>query len=149
MPRPLPAAVLAATEGDADAVRAHILAAALRAIRSKGLAGASTRAIADEAGVSGGTLYNYFGNRTQLVAKAIVAHAASLMGRVAALPARAGEHTVAENLTYFVREATSVLDELVPLVAASFSDGELLAVLRRELAGEVDPAAFVVRSLLS
>jgi AcrR family transcriptional regulator len=146
MPRPLSPEVLAATGGDPDAVRELILAAARRVIQAKGLAAASTRAIAEEAGVSGGTLYSYFDGRVDLVAKAIMAYARELIGGVADLTTRAGRATVADNLLLFTRRAARVLGELVPLLAASFSDTELLAAIRTELAraGSVnDPAAIV------
>lgn len=152
MPRPLPAAVMAITDGDPDAVRRYLLDAAHRVIATKGLAAASTRAIAEEAGVAGGTLHNYFGSHTQLLARAVVHHAASLMGPVAGLPSRAGRYTVADNLRYFARQAAGVLDQIVPALAATFSDTELLTAVRQELAvGDRmnDPALLVERYLLA
>ncbi|HEX9342152.1 MAG TPA: helix-turn-helix domain-containing protein [Actinomycetota bacterium] len=152
MPRPLAAPVLAATDGDLEAVREHILEATHRVIDRKGLAAASTRAIAEEAGVAGGTLYNYFDNHTQLLAKAIVWYAAKLSDPVASLPSRAGKYTVAHNLRYFVRQAATVLDRLVPAFAAAFSNSQLLEAVRREMAGIdplSDPARVVERYLLA
>jgi AcrR family transcriptional regulator len=152
VPRPLSAAVMAITDGDPDAVRRHILDAAHRVIGRKGLAATSTRAIAEEAGVAGGTLYNYFDSHTQLLARAVVHHAASLMGPVAGLPSRAGRYTVADNLRYFARQAARILDELVPALAAAFSDSELLNAVRQEMAdGDRmnDPSLFVERYLLA
>ncbi len=152
LPRPLAAPVLAVTDGDLEAVRNHILEATHRVIDSKGLAGASTRAIAEEAGVAGGTLYNYFENHTQLLAKAIVWYAANLSGPVAGLPSRAGKYTVAHNLRYFVRQAATVLDRLVPAFAAAFSNGQLLEAVRHEMAAIdplSDPARVVERYLLA
>lgn len=138
MPRRLPAGVLAVTDGDEASVRNHILEAARRVIASNGLAGASTRAIADEAGVAGGTLYNYFGNQIELLSMAIVNYATSLAGPVADLPDRAGQYTVTENIRHFVEQAVDVLEKIVPLLAAAFSDGELLEAVRGRMA-EVDP----------
>jgi len=138
MPRPLPAHVLAITDGDPDAVRNHIMQAANRVIRAKGLAAASTRAIADEAGVAGGTLYNYFDNHVQLLAKAIIQHTRHLTEPIADFPSRAGHATVAGNLTRFVRQAAPILDHLIPAFAAAFSDSELLDAVRREMA-DIDP----------
>ena len=134
MPRPLPADVLASTGGDIDAIRAHILDAALRAIRSHGLAAASTRVIAAEAGIAAGTLYNYFDDRLQLIAQTMLRRAQVLSQPVADLALRAGKRTVASNLRYVARHAGSVLDELVPLIGAAFSDTDLLNALRREMA---------------
>lgn len=152
MPRPLPAHIQAATGGDLAAVRNYILAAAYRVIEAKGLAAASTRAVADEAGISGGTLYNYFENHHQLLAQSIVHHAQSLTNPVADLPARAGTAAVADHLRYFVRQAATVLDELIPLFAATFSDEVLLDVVRREMASAgplMDPGRSVELYLLA
>lgn len=134
MPRPLRPPVLAVTDGASDAVRAHILDAARRVMADKGLASASTRAIADEAGVAGGTLYNYFDGHADLVAKCIVQHARNLMGPVSGLQGRAGNGSVAQNLRWFVRQAATVLDQLVPAFAAAFSDPALLTAVQREMA---------------
>jgi AcrR family transcriptional regulator len=150
MPRPLRAPVLAVTDGTAEAVRAHILDAARRVVAERGLAAASTRAIAEEAGVAGGTLYNYFDGHTDLLAKSIVLHARDLMGAVSGLEQRTGRGTVAQNLRWFVRQAASVLDHLVPAVAAAFSDRAVLAEVRSELvsAGLADdPLRLVERYL--
>jgi AcrR family transcriptional regulator len=133
MPRPLPAHVLAFTGGDLDAVRDHILAAAHRVIASHGLAAASTRAIAAEAGVGAGTLYNYFDDRLQLLAQSILRRARILSQPLAGLPSRAGTDTVANNLQHFARQVATILDELVPLFAAAFSDTGLLDSLRHEM----------------
>jgi len=152
MPRPLPAHIQAATDGDAEAIRGHILTAAYRVIARDGLAAASTRAIAHEAGLGGGTLYNYFGNRLRLLAQAIVRHATTITDPASDLPSRAGVGTVAENLEYFAGQASTALDQLVPLFAAAFSDGALLAEIRREVAEAgmlSNPAATVERYLIA
>lgn len=133
MPRRLPAHVIAATAGHHDAVRDHILDAAHRVIARHGLAAASTRAIAAEAGVGAGTLYNYLDNRLQLLARSILWRAHLLSQPLADLPSRAGSGTVAGNLRDFARQVTTILDQLVPLFAAAFSDAELLDALRREI----------------
>jgi hypothetical protein len=69
-----------------------------------------------------------------------------------AAPSRAGRYTVADNLRYFARQAARILDELVPALAAAFSDSELLNAVRQEMAdGDRmnDPALFVERYLLA
>lgn len=155
MPRPLPPEVVALTGGDPVAVRAHILDATRRVIESVGLAAASTRAIADAAGLSGGTLYNYFDNRIELVAAAIVDRARLLTDVIADFPARAGGDTITGNLDFFVGRTVAVLDQLVPLFAAAFSDEQLMAAIRRqiqELSHTVplaDPPGVVERYLLA
>lgn len=138
MPRPLPDPVVVATEGDTEAVRRYILDAACRAIADAGLVGATTRAIAHEAGLAGGTLYNYFDDHTDLLAKSIVHRAGSLAEPVAGFVSRAGRHTVTANLMAFVRTAAEVLDHILPIVAASFANPRLLDRIRREMT-TIDP----------
>jgi AcrR family transcriptional regulator len=142
MPRPLPADVIAQTAGEQDAVRAHILDAAHRVIAAQGLAAASTRAIAEEAGLGTGTLYNYFDDRLALLAQAVHRHAHVAFEPLHDLPSRAGSGTVAGNLRYFARKVSEVLDELVPLFAAAFSEMELLHAIRRRMAAHDPPHGF-------
>jgi AcrR family transcriptional regulator len=132
--------VQAATGGDPGAVRDHILEAAHRVIERQGLAGASTRAIATEAEIAAGTVYNYFADRQQLVAHAILHHTHAIAHPLLAFPERAGRATVAENLRLFARQVDAVLVEVVPLIAAAFADPELLDRLRSEMATN-DPSA--------
>ena len=139
MPKPLPAHIRDATGGDPDAVRAYLLDAAHRVVVTHGLAAASTRHIATEAGVAGGTLYNYFDDRVALVAAAILRRAHVLAEPIAGLPGRAGTRTVKANLRWFARHADSVLDELVPLIAAAFGEPDLLTTLREQM-HDADPA---------
>jgi AcrR family transcriptional regulator len=152
MPRPLPARILADTGGDAAAIRNHILDAAHRVVSSQGLAAASTRAIAVEAGLGAGTLYNYFDDRLQLLAQSILRRATALADTLADLPARAGLDTVAENLRRTAGQALTSLDELVPIIAAAFSDPELLDAFRPEMARQqssIDPARTVEQYLVA
>ena len=152
MPRPLPDSVLAVTDGSPEQVRAHILSAAVEVMTRKGVSAASTRAIAEEAALSGGTLYNYFSTREELVARAIVHRSLEVTASIAAFPARAGTHTVARNLQFFVTEAGKALDRILPLLAAAFADPGLLDAVRRAMLDSFplnDPATAVERYLLA
>ena len=153
MPRPLPPEVVASAGGsEAAAVRDHILDAAHRVIATQGLAAASTRAVAAEAGIATGTVYNYFDNRLALLAQAISRRIRLRARPIDDLVAEAGKATVAANLRKVARQAAEVLDEMVPLFAAAFSEGSLLEALHGELAaGEmpVDPARYLERYLLA
>ena len=124
---------MAATAGLHDAVRDHILDAAHRVIVRHGLAAASTRAIAAEAGVGAGTLYNYLDNRLQLLARSILRRAHQLSWPLADLPSRAGTGTVAGNLRDVAGQLGAILDQVIPLLAAAFAEADLVAALRREL----------------
>jgi AcrR family transcriptional regulator len=143
---------MAITGGDEEALRDHILRAAHQVITERGLAAASIRVIAEQAGVSPGTLYNYFDDHPRLLAKAIVHNAATLATPVADLPARAGRATLNDNLLTFVAAAGRVLDQLVPVFAASFANIEVLHALRQELATVEtfqDPARTLTTYLLA
>lgn len=144
MPRPLAAGVQQATGGDSAAVREHILDAAHRVIAEQGLAAASTRAIATEAQIGAGTLYNYFDDRLELVALAILHHTHRLAQPIAAFPARAGRGTVRSNLRHFATTVDAVLVEVVPLMAAAFADTALLEKLRTAMHAD-DPAIMGAR----
>lgn len=130
----------AATGGDPAAVREHILDAAHRVIEGQGLAATSTRAIAAEAEIGSGTIYNYFDDRVQLLALAILHHTHQLAQPLAAFPERAGHGTIAQNLRHFAKLVDAVLVEVVPLMAAAFADPDLLDTLRREMVTH-DPSA--------
>ncbi len=153
MPRPLPVEVVASTGGDPDAVRDHILDAAYRVIARDGLAAATTRAVAEEAGIGAGTLYNYFDDRLQLLARSIFRRVSIVAGPLRDLHAFAGKDTVAANLRQFARRAGRILDELVPLFSAAFSDADLLVALRHEMssaaAGGPSPGVPIERYLLA
>jgi AcrR family transcriptional regulator len=136
MPRPLRGAALAATGGDAAAVREHLLAAARAIVDREGLAGASVREIAREAGVATGTLYNYFPDREALVVAAIVQGVTSVGGELAALPERAGTETVVDNLERCAQVVLEALQRIVPLASAIVADPTLLGHLRRLLGNE-------------
>src|SRR5262245_15358079 len=153
MPRPLPPDVVAKAGGsEADAVRDHILDAAHRVIAGQGLAAASTRAVAVEAGIGAGTVYNYFDNRVTLLARAIVRRVGTLAAPLGRFADRAGQGTVRGNLRQLVKVSGTVLDEMVPLFAAAFSDVELMDALRRELAADAslrNPGTFAERYLVA
>lgn len=134
MPRPLSDKIVASTGGEAEAIREHILDAALRVIQGEGLAAASTRAIASEAGIAPGTLYNYFGDRLQLLAQTILRRIYSLSQPIGEVELNVGKGSIASNLHAFVRHSGIVMDELVPLIASAFSDTDLLNALRHEMA---------------
>jgi AcrR family transcriptional regulator len=152
---------------ETEAVRDHILDAALRVITSQGLAAASTRAVAAEAGIGAGTVYNYFDNRLQLLAHAITRRVRTLAEQFDELVALAGTATVTANLHRSAGMAAAVLDEMVPLFAAAFSESDLLQAMHADLvAGEaatpeatagtaaeaalpIDPSVYLERYLLA
>lgn len=67
-PSPIPPTLAHLCTGESEAKRQQILTGALAVFAAHGYEGASMSAIAREAGVSKGTLYNYFANKCDLFA---------------------------------------------------------------------------------
>ena len=59
-------------EGHAEASRAHIVAAASKALRQSGLSGLSVPALMKKAGLTHGGFYGHFSSRDELVAEAVM-----------------------------------------------------------------------------
>ena len=99
---------------------------------------ASTRAIAQAAGVAEGTIYRHFPDKTSLFFAAVLESNAPIIDWMAKLPARAGEHTVESNLTDAVAQLAGLRDQIIPLELAIAVDPELAAQRQRVLAATGD-----------
>jgi AcrR family transcriptional regulator len=80
-------------------VRDQLFTAADRVLASTGPAGLTTRAITAEAGVANGVLHRHFRDLDQFLAEFVASRLAALADTAASLPARAGQASVAANLT--------------------------------------------------
>lgn len=132
MPRPFKTA-LPGTGGSSLDVRDHLLASAKVVIQRDGLAAASMRAIAKQAGVATGTLYNYFANREKLVVRAIMHQSSRIRDELAAMPDRAGQATVAVNLQHGASMIVDLLQEIVPFAIAIVANPAMRRELRQHL----------------
>src|SRR6185312_10916582 len=95
---PRRAAVLRDGEGDRT-LRDHLIATVARLLTERGSAGLTVRDIAREAQVADGVLYNHFADKEELIALGLGVYLHRVMGEtMAALPQRAGEGTVPDNL---------------------------------------------------
>ena len=122
-----------------------ILAATARVLVKRGFDNLTTNAVADAAGVSIGSLYQYFPNKGALVAALIEHHIEDLTGsvlseltRVARLPVAAAVRAVIElMITVHGREPElhRVLTEEVPRVGRMAKLRELEAISHRMVAG--------------
>jgi len=101
--------------GDRD-LRQHLLATAARLIKERGSAGLSVRDIAREAQVADGVLYNYFEDKDDLLAQALLVHVASVMLAVPPMPP-AGTGSLAENLRRFIETGIGALTQVTPAFA--------------------------------
>jgi AcrR family transcriptional regulator len=115
------------------ATRARLIEATLTVVRDVGYPHASTRAIAQAAGVAEGTIYRHFPDKASLFFAAVMESNAPIVGWVATLPARAGMDTVEGNLADAAVRLAGLRDQIIPLELAMAVDPELAAQRRRAL----------------
>jgi AcrR family transcriptional regulator len=106
-------------------LREYLIATAARLIGERGSAGLAVRDIAREARVADGVLYNYFDDKDDLLAHALLAHVASVMTVMPRMP-EAGTGTVAENLGWFIATGMDTLKQVAPAFAGLRSQPEVL-----------------------
>lgn len=117
-----------------EATRARLIEATRSVVREVGYAHASTRAIAQAAGVAEGTIYRHFPDKASLFFATVVESNAPIIEWVTALPDRAGRGTVEENLADAAVQLASLRDQIVPLELAIAADPELAAHRRKVMA---------------
>jgi AcrR family transcriptional regulator len=108
------------------ATRARLIEATVSVVREVGYAHASTRAIAEAAGVSEGTIYRHFTDKASLFFAALLESNAPVVAWVTTLPARAGESTVEQNLTDAAVQLVGLRDQILPLELAMAAAGTSL-----------------------
>ncbi len=116
------------------ATRARLIEATLAVVRDVGYPHASTRAIAQAAGVAEGTIYRHFPDKTALFFAAVLESNAPILAALAALPGQAGQGSVEGNLTAAAVQLAGLQDQIIPLELAIAVDPELAAQRRRAIA---------------
>jgi AcrR family transcriptional regulator len=116
------------------ATRARLVEATRSVVREVGYAHASTRAIAQAAGVAEGTIYRHFPDKASLFFATILESNTPIVAWVTTLPARAGDGTVEGNLTDAAVRLAGLRDQIIPLELAVAADPELAAQRRRAMA---------------
>jgi AcrR family transcriptional regulator len=117
----------AAALGDGGrTLRDHLIATAERMMAERGAAGLTVRAIAREAGVADGVLYNHFSDKEELLAHALRAHAEAVARPLPPLP-EPGTGTVEENLRAYVEHGLVLHNGLLPAVAGLVAQPDVLA----------------------
>jgi AcrR family transcriptional regulator len=124
-------------DGDGRDVREYLIATAARMIGERGSAGLAVRDIAREAHVADGVLYNYFEDKDDLLAHALLAHVATVMVAMPRMP-EAGTGTVAENLGWFIATGMDMLARVAPAFAGLISQPGVLVRFHAMVGG--DPA---------
>ncbi|MEV4672084.1 helix-turn-helix domain-containing protein [Actinomadura sp. NPDC049382] len=140
---PRKAAVLRA--GDRT-LREHLIATAERMMADRGTAGLTVRAIAREAGVADGVLYNHFADKEELLAHALRARAESVGRALDPLP-EPGTATVEENLRAYVAHGLATHGALVPALAGLVAQPEVLSRFSALSGGEEDWRSRLARYL--
>ncbi len=121
------------------ATRARLIEATLNVVRDVGYPHASTRAIAQAAGVAEGTIYRHFPDKTALFFAAVMESNAPIIEALEALPERAGQATVEGNLIDVAVQLAGLQDQIMPLELAIAVDPELAMQRRRALAAAGGP----------
>ena len=121
--------------GDGQNLREYLIATAARLIDERGSAGLSVRDIAREAQVADGVLYNYFEDKEDLLAQALLAHVGTVMNSAPRLPP-AGTGTVADNLRLFIDAGLATLTRVVPAFAGLISQPNVLKRFHAMVGGD-------------
>jgi len=122
-----------------EATRTRLIEATLSVAREVGYAHASTRAIAQAAGVAEGTIYRHFPDKASLFFAAVLESNGPVVAWVTTLPERAGEGTVEGNLTEAAVRLATLRDQIMPLELAIATDPELAAQRQRAMAAAGTP----------
>ncbi len=110
--------------------RQHILDAAERVVKKRGLARVTARDIAHEAGYADGTLYTHFVHKEDIFLAVILENLPQL---VTSLDENVGKRTVSENLEDVVFSALTFYEEIIPLTASFFAEPELMIRYREKV----------------
>jgi AcrR family transcriptional regulator len=125
----------AVLRGGGENLREYLIATAARLIGERGSAGLAVRDIAREAQVADGALYNYFEDKEDLLAQALLAHVGSVMSGAPKMPPP-GTGTVAENLELFVDRGLAVLARVAPAFAGLQSQPKVLVRFHAMVGGD-------------
>ena len=121
---------------DGENLREHLIATAARLIDQRGGTGLAVRDIAREAQVADGALYNYFEDKEDLLAHALLAHVGRVMTEAPQLLPPAGTGTVAGNLAAFIDRGLAVLIRVVPAFAGLLSQPRVLIRFHAMVGGD-------------
>ncbi|MEU9085858.1 TetR/AcrR family transcriptional regulator [Streptomyces sp. NPDC048357] len=128
----------------------RLLDAAERLMRTSGLANATTKAIAREAGCSEAALYKYFANKEELFVRVLMERTPNAGPLMAALDADPdpGEQGVEEALTDIARHASLFYADAMPMAASLFAEPALL-IRHREGVQKIGSGPHVVLHALA
>ena len=123
-------------DGDGQDLREYLIATATRLIGQPGTGALTVRDIAREAHVADGVLYNYFEDKEDLLAHALLAHVAAVMSSAPLLLPEPGTGTVAGNLRRFIEGGLEVLTRVAPAFAGLLAQPKVLARFHAMVGGD-------------
>jgi AcrR family transcriptional regulator len=116
----------AAALSGGESLRDHLVAAAVRLMAQQGAVGLTVRAIAREAQVADGVLYNHFADKEELLALALHAHVRSTERDLPALPDQPGVGDLEDNLRAYVTYGVALHLAILPAFAGLLTRPEVL-----------------------
>jgi AcrR family transcriptional regulator len=122
--------------GDASDLRAYLIATAARLIGERGTGALTVRDIAREAQVADGVLYNYFEDKEDLLANALLFHVGSVMGSAPPLLPEPGTGALADNLRGFIEGGLEVLTRVTPAFAGLVTQPKVLIRFHAMVGGD-------------
>jgi AcrR family transcriptional regulator len=123
-------------DGSGQNLRDYLIATAARLIDQRGSAGLAVRDIAREAKVADGVLYNYFEDKEDLLAHALLVHVGNVMAGSPQLLPPPGEGTIAENLCQFIDGGMARLVRVVPAFAGLLAQPKVLIRFHAMVGGD-------------
>jgi AcrR family transcriptional regulator len=108
-----------------DRTKAGLVRATIDLVAELGYPQVTTRAIAARAGVSEATIYRHFPDKRALFTAALLQGHQPILEWMSDLPSRAGQATVAENLTACLIQLAGLRDAVLPLERAMLDDPDL------------------------
>ncbi len=105
--------------------RQALIDAALEVFLRRGFARATTKEIAQTAGVAEGTIYRHFADKYALFHEVFLSLTVGIVAELRRLPERAGQGTVRDNLAYLFELVGSMQEHLSSLMASMWADPEV------------------------
>ena len=116
--------------GKAEETKSRLERAALTLFVARGVAETTTKEIARAAGVSEGSLYNHFDNKTALIAATMAELTGEVRAATARLLERTGQATVEDNLTELAEAQIRFFLDLLPITGPTLGNRALRDWLR-------------------
>ncbi|MER6990296.1 helix-turn-helix domain-containing protein [Saccharopolyspora hirsuta] len=122
----MPRTAAALRDSGSPDLRDHLIGVAERLIAQRRTDALTVRAIAREAQVADGVLYNYFADKEELLAHALLAHIEAAE-RVLPDPPQPGEGPLETNLAAYLRHILDLHERILPAFAGLLGQPKVLA----------------------